>query len=219
MEKRPPWRPVIDWDIIDEKNPYSPPTQVGGVFNNVSFGTPVITGGTINHATLGTPKIQGGTATSTILNTTTVGTPVITGGTYNAGVFGSPVITGGNYNTGTFVGTPVITGAAQTGGTHNNGVFGTPAIIGGTATSFTFSNKINVLVGANLSVGKGTLVTGVATISTTTVGADSNIFLTPILNGANLGILAVGTINAGTNFVVQSSNVLDSDSFNYWVIN
>lgn len=190
------------------------PAITGGTYNNGVFGTPAITGGTINNAVFGTAAFTGGT-----INNATLGTPAVTGGTYNSGVFGSPTITGGNYNTGTFAGTPVITNPSVTNGTANTLTLGTPAIVGGTASGFTFSNKINVLVGANLSVGKGTLASGVATISTTTVGADSNVFLTPISSGANLGILSIGTINAGTNFVVNSSNVLDSDSFNWWIIN
>ena len=202
---------------IQERSPYIPANTVfesGGTLKSPAIGTPTISGGNINNATIGTPAITGGT-----INNVTFGTISSTGGTIDSVTLGSPTITGGNYNTGTFAGTPVITNPSITNGTANTLTLGTPAIVGGTASSFTFSNKINVLVGANLSVGKGTLASGVSTITTTSATTDSNIFLTPISSGANLGILSVGTINAGTNFVVNSSNVLDSDSFNWWIIN
>ena len=205
-EKQTPIRTALEWDILDERSSYisGNVTYSGGTLIDVFIGTATLKGGTVNNTTFGTPNTTGGTIRNTVLNNNIVGTPAITGG---------------NYNTGTFAGTPIITNPSITNGTANTLTLGTPAIVGGTASSFTFSNKINVLVGANLSVGKGTLASGVATISTTTVGTNSNIYLTPIASGANLGILAVGTINAGTNFVIQSSNILDSDSFNYWIIN
>ena len=233
---------------ITERASYIPgdvTLENGGTINSPAIGTPTISGGNINNATIGTPAITGGTYNSGVFGTPTITGGIYTSGTFNSTVLGSPTITGGNYNTGTFAGTPVITGAAIsagtatttvlnsnvigsptiTGGNYNTGTFaGTPVITGpsisgGTASSFTFSNKMNVLVGANLSVGKGTLASGVATITTTSATTDSNVYVTPIASGLNLGILAIGTINAGTNFVVTSSNVLDSDSFNWWIIN
>lgn len=237
----PPYRSVLEWDVQDERSSFIPGnvSYPGGTLVEVFIGTALMVGGTIRKATIGTPAITNGTALNTVLNNNTVGTPGITGGTatstvLNANTIGSPTITGGTYNTGTFAGTPVITNPLITNGTANaftlgsptivngtanNITLGTPAITGGTATSFTFSNKITVATGANQSIGKGTLASGVATISTTSVTASSNIFVTPIASGLNLGILAIGTINAGTDFVVTSSNALDSDSFNWWIIN
>jgi hypothetical protein len=72
---------------------------------------------------------------------------------------------------------------------------------------------------ADSSVGTGTLSAGTVTISTTAVTASSLIFLTDTSNGANLGILSVGTISAATSFVVNSSNTLDSGTFNWFIVN
>ena len=188
-------------------------TIVGGTANNVVIGTPSITGGTGNAMVLGSPAIINGTA-----NNMTLGTPAVTGGTatsfvINASTLGTPGITGGTMNNGVF-GTP-----HQTGGTHNSAVFGTPTLQTPTITSGTFTNKLNMATGANQSVGKGTLAAGSTTVTTTAVTANSFIFLTPLTGNANLGILSVGTINAGTDFLVRSSNILDDDVFNYWLIN
>lgn len=71
--------------------------------------------------------------------------------------------------------------------------------------------------GTNAMMGTGTLSGGTATISTTAVAANSRIFLTDTGGGANIGSLTAGTITAGTSFVVNSTNVLDSSTFN-WII-
>jgi len=74
---------------------------------------------------------------------------------------------------------------------------------------------------ANGTMGAGTLAGGTATVNTTSVTATSMIFLTDAGGGiaANIGSLEVGTITAGTSFVVNSSNALDTSNFNWWIIN
>lgn len=178
----------------------------GAVVANISFNIGTLTGTTVNA-----DLITGGTFAGVFagtLNSNTIGTPLIQGGTWNNGIFGTPAITGGTYNSAV-LGTPAITG-----GTYNQAILGSPTI-----TSGTFTNKLTVGTGANQSVGRGTLTAGIATISTTAVSATSIIFLTPNSSGINLGIFSVGTVNAGTNFVVNSSNIADNDSFNWWFVN
>jgi hypothetical protein len=83
----------------------------------------------------------------------------------------------------------------------------------------TAGNKLLIATGSNASAGTGTLSGGTVTISTTAVTASSLIFLTDTSGGTNLGTLSVGTITAGTSFVVNSSNALDSSTFNWHLIN
>lgn len=82
-------------------------------------------------------------------------------------------------------------------------------------------NKISIATGTNASVGTATLVGGTVTVSTTAVTASSKIFLTDATTGVltNIGTPTVGTIVAGTSFVINSSNVLDSSAVNWLVIN
>lgn len=178
-------------------------TIKSSTFIGTFVNTALINNGTYNTGIFNTPAITGGT-----WNQATLGSPIATSGTFNAIALGSPSATSGTYNQA-ILGSPTTTS-----GTFTNGVFGTPTI-----TSGTFTNKLNVATGANQSIGRGTLVTGIATISTTAVAANSFILLTPNSSGVNLGILSVGTIVAGTSFVVNSSNALDNDSFTYWLIN
>lgn len=92
--------------------------------------------------------------------------------------------------------------------TNGNLVFGTAGnkIISTSVASTTTA-------GAN-SFGKVTLVSGTATISTTSVTASSIIFLTRQSPGstgaAALGILSIGTISAGVSFIINALTTADS---------
>lgn len=77
---------------------------------------------------------------------------------------------------------------------------------------------LRVKAAANCKMGTGVLVAGTVTIANTSVTATSKIFLTDTSNGANLGVLSVGAINAGVSFVVNSSQGLDTGSFNYLIV-
>lgn len=81
-------------------------------------------------------------------------------------------------------------------------------------------NKLGIVTGSNASAGTGTLAAGTVTISTTAVTASSLIFLTDTTNSlTNLGILTVSSKTAGTSFTVKSSNVLDTSTFNWMIVN
>lgn len=73
--------------------------------------------------------------------------------------------------------------------------------------------------GTGATCGKGTLVGGTATISTTSVHTGSVIVATDVTTGAltNVGSLTIGTIVNNTSFVVNSTNVLDTSNF-YWFL-
>jgi len=102
-------------------------------------------------------------------------------------------------------------------GTVTDGSTGLVQISGSLGLN-TAGNKINIATGTNGSVGTGTLSGGAATISTTAVTANS-IIQVQLTSCSTCGALYIGTVTAGTSFVVNSTNVLDASTFNYWIIN
>lgn len=82
----------------------------------------------------------------------------------------------------------------------------------------TAGNKLNIATGSQASVGTGTLATGTATILTTAVTANS-IIQVQLTSCSSCGTLYIGTVTAGTSFVVNSTNGSDASTFNYWIIN
>ena len=78
----------------------------------------------------------------------------------------------------------------------------------------TAGNKLSIATGANASVGKSTLVGGTVTVNTTAVTANSIILLTRQSIGATgaaaLGHLTVGTVTAGTSFVINAVQAADA---------
>lgn len=108
---------------------------------------------------------------------------------------------------------PASVAAALSGQT----VPGNLTVNGQISASFPGSG-LSVKSGANCKIGTGTLAAGTVTIADTAVTANSQIFLTDTSNGANLGVLSVGTIIAGTSFVVNSSNIADVGTFGYLIV-
>lgn len=93
------------------------------------------------------------------------------------------------------------------------------ALLDGNLKLETVGDGLYVKEGSNATMGTGTLSAGTATVNTTKVTANSRVFLTDTGGGVlgNIGSLYVGTVTAGTSFVVNSTNVLDSSNFN-WLI-
>jgi hypothetical protein len=73
--------------------------------------------------------------------------------------------------------------------------------------------------GSNTRVGTATLVAGNISVSNTTVTANSLIYLTTQTVGGTPGALYIGAKSAGTSFAVSSSNVADTSTFAYFIIN
>lgn len=74
----------------------------------------------------------------------------------------------------------------------------------------------------NSTAGTGTLSAGTVTINTTAVTANSMIHVTSTNNSTvNVGTLTapLSGITAGTSFTVTSTNVLDTSTFNWFIIN
>lgn len=97
---------------------------------------------------------------------------------------------------------------------------GNTMLTNGNLSLGTAGNKINITTGSNASVGvSGAMTGGTITISTTAVTASSIIILTHATLGGTQGILSVGTITAGTSFVINSSSGTDTGTVNWWIIN
>lgn len=80
-------------------------------------------------------------------------------------------------------------------------------------------NGIYIKEGTNASSGLGTLVGGTITISTTKVTSNSRIILTGQGgNISNLGSYSVTSRTPGTSFVITSSNVLDTNTVSWLII-
>lgn len=76
---------------------------------------------------------------------------------------------------------------------------------------------LRIKEGSNARMGTATLngTTGV-TVSNTSVGANTRIWLTGV-GATNAGILSIGTITAGTSFVILSSNASDTRTC-HWLL-
>ena len=71
---------------------------------------------------------------------------------------------------------------------------------------------------ANSSMYTATLSSGTVTVSNTSVTANSKIFVTA-QTCTSCGTYSIGTITAGTSFVINSTNVSDASTIAYWIIN
>lgn len=105
---------------------------------------------------------------------------------------------------------------------RNASIGGTLGVTGlTTVAAFTATGPLSITAGANKSVGQAVLVGGTVTVSNTRVTASSIIFLTDATTGSlvNIGTPTVGTIVAGTSFVINSSNAFDTSTVNWLIIN
>lgn len=83
----------------------------------------------------------------------------------------------------------------------------------------TAGGKFLINAGANGSVGQATLVGGTVTVNTTAVTAASLIFVTVATPGGTQGNLSIGTIVAGTSFVINSTSGTETSVVNWWIVN
>jgi hypothetical protein len=67
-------------------------------------------------------------------------------------------------------------------------------------------------------MGTAVLSSGTVTVSNTAITASSLVFLTPQVAGGTQGVPTLGTVTAGVNFVINSSNALDSSTIAYLIM-
>lgn len=85
--------------------------------------------------------------------------------------------------------------------------------------STNLDGAVKITAGSNKALNTGTLSGGTATISNTTVTANSKIFLQYYGAVTNAGSLTVSSVSAGTSFTVTSTNASDANTFWYFIIN
>ena len=81
----------------------------------------------------------------------------------------------------------------------------------------TVLNRRNNRLSSGLVYGRAVLVAGTVTVNTAEVFASDNIHLTQVVTGGTPGHLSVGTIVAGTSFVINSSSGTDTSTV-FWEI-
>jgi len=90
---------------------------------------------------------------------------------------------------------------------------------GGNFSTLTAGVGLKVKSGSNARIGTGTLSGGTLAVANTSVTANTRVFLTDTTSGTltNVGSLTA-VINAGTGFTVNSTNVLDTSTFNWLLV-
>lgn len=198
------------------------PTAVFEVQNNTNGTTPMlINAATGQSADLFNIQING----STKFGIDSVGNLKLTGGSGVLSITASS--DGGDYNIFSANGTQTLAFYGSGGNTLNLNLLDGSLSTGGTvrltnAGALQNIVSLGIVTGSNATAGTGTLSGGTVTISTTAVTASSLIFLTDTASTlTNVGTLSApaASIVAGTSFVVKSTNVLDSSTFNWFFIN
>lgn len=186
------------------------------------FGTAVVAGGGTGATTL--TGVLTGNGTSAVTANAITQHGVLIAGASNA-VANLAVAATGTVLAGStgadpaFTGSPSVSGSV-TAGTTLTATLGDITATNGNLVLGTAGNKLRITTGSNASIGTSAAMTaGSITISTTAVTASSIIFLTHATTAGTLGNLYVGTITAGTSFVINSSSNTDTSTVNWLIIN
>ena len=167
--------------------------------------------GTVTSITAGT-GLSGGTITTS--GTIAIANTAVTAGSYT---YGSFTVNAQGQLTAASSGTAPVTSVS--GGT---GI----TVTGTTTPTIAVNSSVVTAVGSGgaATCGLDSLVSGTATISTSAIETTSIVNITRnsgtgTPSFTNAGELNVGSIVAGTSFIVSSSNVLDSSGFSWQIVN
>jgi len=168
-----------------------------------------VTGNVINDVTTG-QGISFAEASDCVVVGNVIDTIAIDGIIFTAGANN---IISSNRITGVAANFSVTYAGATSGVITNNLLIGNAVgyLLAGAVT-----NKGNQL-SAGVSQGQAVLIAGTVTVSTAEVVASDGIVLSRVLTGGTEGTLSVGTITAGTSFVINSSNAADTSTI-FWQI-
>lgn len=118
----------------------------------------------------------------------------------------------------------IRTSGAPSANIHDN--LGTIAVDNAAGAVYILSSKSGgssswgVIKGGTGTSGQtAAMVAGTVTVTTSKVSASSIILLTNALVGGTVGTLSVGTIVAGTSFVINSSSGTDTSKVNWSIVN
>lgn len=82
----------------------------------------------------------------------------------------------------------------------------------------TLGKGLQVKTGTNSKIGRAVLVGGVILVTNTSITANSQIFLTSQIDGGTVGSLRVSSRVVGTSFTISSSNVLDTSTVAWMIV-
>lgn len=96
--------------------------------------------------------------------------------------------------------------------------FNYPIVQADNITISTAGKGIAIKEGANAKMGAAALVGGTVTVNTTAVTANSRIYLTSQVDGGTPGFQRISARSAGTSFTITSSNVLDTSTVAWMIV-
>lgn len=121
-----------------------------------------------------------------------------------------------------FIGGSLGNSPITTTGTITAGALATTAggvaVVGGSVDVQTAGQGLKVAEGANAKQGVATLVAGTVTVATTAVTANSRILLTVQTVAGTQGTVTVTARTAGTSFTITSTNVADTSTVAWEII-
>jgi hypothetical protein len=96
-------------------------------------------------------------------------------------------------------------------------------LAGGTLTgdlAFALGHGLLIREGVNATMGRAVLVAGTVTVSNTLASDTMEVFLTHriVTTAAHTGALSVGTVVAGTSFVINSTNAADDATVSFLIV-
>lgn len=97
-------------------------------------------------------------------------------------------------------------------------ILGANAYAQGDLKISTVGKGLYVKEGTNATMGRAVLSGGTVTVNTTKASTTMEVFLTTRIAGGTLGVLSVGTVVAGTSFVINSSNAADTSTVNWMIV-
>jgi len=89
---------------------------------------------------------------------------------------------------------------------------------GGNLALTTAGQGLSVKSGSNCKIGTATLSSGTVTVSNTSVTANSLILCTVQSASGTQGVLSIGTVTAGTSFVINSTSGSDNSVVGYLIV-
>lgn len=200
-----------------------------GAASNPAYGTVVVAGGGTGAVTL--TGVLTGNGTSAVTANAVTNHGVLLGGASNAvsslGVAATGTVLAGSTGADpAFTGSPSVSGSV-TAGTTLTATLGAITATNGNLVLGTAGNKIlstsvatTTTAGAN-SFGSVALASGTATVATTAVTANSLIFATVQALGTVIAPkpIAITAITASTSFVITSSDVTDTSTVAWFIVN
>lgn len=212
---------AYDFDSNNERASVTQSKLAANAVGSINIGTEAITSSQIADGAVTNSKLGPDSVTASKIAGSAVGETEINDGVVTTAKLANGAVIDSKIND--FTWTKGSAGTATFGGTTNTyGFFRVLDSSGGTSHSFGsagFKAKdVQIYEGSNYRMGTIALTSGVGTVSNTSVTNNSRIFLTTQEGTANVGAVYVASRSAGTSFVINSTNVSDSGTVAWFII-